>query len=443
MISPQTIPFSGYILIFPFTAFVGLYTIDQVLSLSSTRNCPVVVRDNGTGLCRCTELLEIHCADLDFIPDFMPDDLTVYSTILMARQSVKELPRGSFENFKVRRIVLAQNPIGSRVNPGGLAGLEDVLEELDLGGCGIGFLPAGMLRGMKALRRLFLWNNRLRKIPSGLFVDASNLTDLLLWGNNIEWLSDDSLEGLGRLRRLDLDRNRISLLSRKSLHGLSALETLSLSGNELIAIPGEAFTDLEQLRVLNLDENAIGYISGRPFDGLSRLISLSLSNNRISILPDYVFAALGELRVLRLDGNHLEHVWGRTFSGLRSLVSLNLSRNRLSSLPNGVFSQSRWLSRLSLDGNRLSVIGRCVLSDSATLRSLSLTDNPLVCECRLGWIGERERRTAEVEWGQAVWGTCRTSKADWNWSITHFRYSRQPDCVGVAYDCHGDTGNVM
>lgn len=414
----------------------------------SSRWCPVVLRPNDTVQCTCSEILEIRCRDLQAVPEFVPDDRT-YTAIYMGQQRVSKLLENSFRGLSVRKVVLSLNPVGDVFASKAFLGLETVLEELELGGCGIRHLSVDLIAGMMELQRLHLWRNRIEKIPVRFFRDAAKLVDLVLWGNLITEIGDDAFEGLRSIRRIDLDRNRISVLNRNAFRRLRTLEALYLGENSIVSLHADTFSHLSNLKVLNIDHNGMGYIYPRAFNGIDRLLSLSLNDNRISFLPDGIFSNLCNLTVLSLQGNQLENIWSRTFNGLWSLQTLNLSRNRLSSLPPGVFRQSTLLARLGLDENRLETIQRCVLSGETRLKSISLLGNPVSCECRLTWLSQ-ESGLEYGAGGYSVWGSCRHQNSHQQSqqevgaegstlkairALRNDVYYHDASCVTVLYDC--------
>lgn len=415
----------------------------------SSRWCPVVLQPNNTVQCTCSEILEIRCRDLQAVPEFVPDERT-YMAIYMGQQRVSKLLENSFRGLSVKKVVLNLNPVGDVFASKAFVGLETVLEELELGGCGIRHLSIDLIAGMVELRRLHLWRNRIEKIPVRFFRDAVHLVDLVLWGNLITEIADDAFEGLRSIRRIDLDRNRISVLNRNAFRRLRTLEALYLGENNVVSLNADTFSHLSNLKVLNIDHNGMGYIYARAFNGLDRLLSLSLNDNRISYLPDDIFSNLYNLTVLSLQGNLLENVWSRTFNGLWSLQTLNLSRNRLSNLPPGVFRQSSRLARLGLDDNRLETIQRCVLSGETRLKSVSLLGNPVSCECRLAWLSQEpdSEYSSFGSTGYSVWGSCRhqphhqrQKEGGVEGSLKAIRTLRNDvhyqdaSCVTVLYDC--------
>ena len=362
---------------------------------------------DADGSCRCNSLLEIHCQRLKSIPDFGsaissagPDHSPTFSLVSIQRQAIGEVKKGAFVSVKVTRIVLNFNPIGSRLDPLAFLGLEQILQELSLGGCQIRTLHEGLLVGMTALQYLHLWANQIDRIPAGFFRDSISLKVLNLWGNRIRDVTEESLRGLRNLERLDLSGNMLKSLRREAFQEMVHLRQISLSGNRINAFLSDTFSNLSNLKVLNLDRNGLGFLHSKAFRGVDKLLSLALNDNYIRFLPDGVFANLDRLILLDLHNNDLEYVWTKTFSGLRSLHTLNLSGNRLKNLPDGVFSHSALLVNIFLDRNKLNTLRRCILAGANNPRVLSLIGNLVQCDCRLAWIRQ------QADNGTTVWGNC-------------------------------------
>lgn len=374
-------------------------------------DCPVRVHHSLVSVhvmrprCECNRpLVEIHCYELDVVPEFLPSvERILFCGLYMARQSISTLGRGAFARLRVRKIVLDFNPLGDRIHPESFAGVDRVIRELHLGACGIRNLPPRLLWNMTQLEYLHLWGNRLETIPSDFFQGAGKLHELILWGNHLDYLEEGAFDGLRQLRRLDLDQNRIKVLSKFTFRHLVNLEALHLGRNQIRSIHAEdIFDDMVRLRVLTLDGNGLGFIFPKAFHSLSNLSSLSLSHNLLRLLPDNVFANLTRLVVLHLQDNQIEHSWSRNFEGLRSLHVLYLSRNRISSLRGVVFGDSPGLRHLFLDGNLLKTFGQCVLPHQPRLKTLALTGNPIQCDCKLVWMRSLFRKHLKM----SVTGSC-------------------------------------
>ena len=294
-----------------------------------TSGCPVQTLANHSDVCECLSFDEIHCRHLDKVPMFIGNGRE-YSAIFMSHQNIPGIPRGAFFYLRVRKIVLNWNPLGNGLKERAFSGLGDVLVELQMGGCGIENLSGRQLQGLRNLRVLHLWGNKLETLPSGLFSDTPQLVELLLWGNRITRLDAGSFSGLGNLLRLDLDCNRLADIDREPLRHLPKLEALRLGGNKVKSLYAKRLEHLTNLKVLNLDSNGLEYLFDEAFDGLSSLRSLRMQHNQINYIPKSIFKNLRNLTSLRLQDNKLDKLWPETLNGLDSLQVCNAHFNGFS-----------------------------------------------------------------------------------------------------------------
>ncbi|XP_003962530.1 leucine-rich repeat protein 1 [Takifugu rubripes] len=165
------------------------------------------------------------------------------------------------------------------------------LEQLQVSYCKLSRVDMRML-SLKALRKLDLSNNHIKKLPATIG-DLSCLSDLVLHNNHLEAFSD--------------------ALCLSSLQ--HSLHLLDLSHNRLRALPAH-FCRLRELVNLKLDNNELACL---PFHvgRLSKLRYLSAAHNRLAALP-------GDFRKLSLENldlfgnpfiqpNPLNHTMNLTF----------------------------------------------------------------------------------------------------------------------------------
>ena len=337
--------------------------------------CPVF---NGT--CSCGQS-DIVCSDLDTVPQFLEHQKN-WSGLYMANQAIKSVPTMSFQDITVRKIVLNANDIGTGLNSESFS--EDVaksLVELHLSGCNLRTIPSGMLQNMAQLRELHLSDNRIETLPP--FTDIPELKTLALWGNRIRKLDSTSFHGLSNLERLDLDHNKLDSI-HKIFNELVSLQSLQMSHNQITTINKSPFRKLSNLRRLSLHNNGLTHLFESGFNGLRNLTVLELQNNNIEFLLDAIFSDLQNVRILNLNDNKLTHLWPITFFGLRNLQELHISRNNIQSLPRAIFLHLRQLRRISLDANKIKTLHQCALPLQSVF--VSALANPLVCDCRLGYL---------------------------------------------------------
>ncbi|XP_052385917.1 leucine-rich repeat protein 1 [Carassius gibelio] len=165
------------------------------------------------------------------------------------------------------------------------------LEQLQVSYCRLTRVDMRMLT-LRALRRLDLSNNHIKKLPSTIG-DLSCLAELILHNNHLESFSDG--------------------LCSSTLQ--TSLQHLDLSQNQLQVLPAR-FCQLQQLVNLKLDDNKLSRL---PFHigRLSKLRFLSAAHNQLTVLP----ASFRKLCLENLDlfgnpfsqANALEHTMHLTF----------------------------------------------------------------------------------------------------------------------------------
>ncbi len=257
------------------------------------------------------------------------------------------------------------------------------------------------LAGMKALRSLKLFQNRLDDRAFDQFPRLPSLAELDVTGNQLTGAGLGRLSGLPRLSTLDLERNRVSdeglegigslaslkVLALRSnkvrgtglahLRGLNLLYELDLSNN-VIAGPGlEHLAGLSGLRVLKLNGNTIGDAGpGRPVAarGLERL---ELSGNRITGAGLRHLSSLASLNSLFMDGNEIRGDALRELSKLRLLTKLSLANNRIEDNDVLYFGEMPSLEELDLSDNAICGPGLARVASLQSLVKLNLRGNKI------------------------------------------------------------------
>ncbi|XP_028994452.1 leucine-rich repeat protein 1 [Betta splendens] len=183
------------------------------------------------------------------------------------------------------------------------------LEQLQVSYCKLSRVDMRML-SLKALRKLDLSNNHIKKLPATIG-DLSCLSELILHNNHLEAFSQAlCLSTLQRtLQLLDLSQNRLQSLPAQFCQ-LKELVNLKLDDNELIRFP---------------------FHIGR----LSKLRFLSAAHNQLSVLPsDFRKLSLENLDLFGnpfIQPNPLEHTMQLTFPltlqemASRAVVNLRIS----------------------------------------------------------------------------------------------------------------------
>nr|AVK72307.1 slit2 protein [Isodiametra pulchra] len=147
---------------------------------------------------------------------------------------------------------------------------------------------------------------------------------------------------------------------------------LQLQSNKIRHIPKDAFTSFKRIAKIDICNNRIETIDAHALSGLRFLTSLSMYSNRIQDLPSGVFSGLTSLNILLLNANKIKCIRKETFAHLSNL--------RL----------------LSLFGNEIQALHPATFSTLNNRTSFHLGDNPLICDCNLGWIKNVDSREASL-----------------------------------------------
>ncbi|XP_024860256.1 leucine-rich repeat protein 1 [Kryptolebias marmoratus] len=165
------------------------------------------------------------------------------------------------------------------------------LEQLQVSYCKLSRVDMRML-SLKALRRLDLSNNHIKKLPATIG-DLSRLSELILHNNHLEAFSEALC---------------LSTLQR-------TLQVLDLSQNRLQGLPAQ-FCQLKELVNLKLDDNKLVCL---PFHvgRLTKLRFLSAAHNQLTVLPcDFRKLSLENLDLFGnpfIHPNPLDHRMQLTF----------------------------------------------------------------------------------------------------------------------------------
>jgi Leucine-rich repeat (LRR) protein len=92
--------------------------------------------------------------------------------------------------------------------------------EIDLSNRGIDSIDINTFKGYNKLEKLFLENNKLRKLEYGLFNHLSNLRELWLESNFIISIDRNVFVGLNLLQKVCLNGNPISLIFPSNIEPL-------------------------------------------------------------------------------------------------------------------------------------------------------------------------------------------------------------------------------
>ncbi|XP_070569724.1 leucine-rich repeat and immunoglobulin-like domain-containing nogo receptor-interacting protein 2 [Ptychodera flava] len=140
-------------------------------------------------------------------------------------------------------------------------------------------MSSDAFNGLSSLQYLYLYNNEISTLPSGIFSGLDSLTDLRLESNEITALL--KLDNLPQLTSLNLNYNCITALQDGVFERLTKLSTLYLQNTCIENISPSAFRGLTNLRNLYLRNNKLSAIAMAVLDDMKSgsYISIYLHDN--------------------------------------------------------------------------------------------------------------------------------------------------------------------
>lgn len=277
---------------------------------------------------------------------------------------------------QLRKLFLEENNIVV-INSGLFSSLEK-LEILRLDGNKIEDVHNTSFENLVSLEELYLRDNHLDEIPSLLFSKTTKLRVLDLSDNLIEYIHDGTFTHLRNLELLSLAKNRIRTLQSFSLSGLVNLKELSLRSNKLSVLRA---TDLDavrfSLRELDLSSNILSTLTSNVFRGMGNLVNLNISENNVELINDSAFFGLS-LDKLLLNSNKLTQLWRSSFRGVQRIAYLDFSSNEISRIETGAFdSFNEFIFVLDLTRNKLTKLQYGMVRELKSLQVLRLAHNEI------------------------------------------------------------------
>lgn len=225
----------------------------------------------------------------------------------------------------------------------------------------------------KTTVRLYLSNNKLKRISSSEFHNLHQLTYLILSNNQIEDISNDAFRGLTSLKYLILDGNRIKELPIGVLNGLHHLSTFSIARNRLTFLPSGFLDHSKSLSLLNFQYNDLSDVEPNVFKQLIELKSLNLQENNLGNNIITEISTCQNLSVLRLDSNLItSFIPSNNFP---SLQSLHMTSNQISSLSMPILPNCSNLHTLDLSNNSITELNINHFSGCHNLQKIYLPHN--------------------------------------------------------------------
>ncbi|MEW8485943.1 MAG: leucine-rich repeat protein, partial [Candidatus Thiodiazotropha sp.] len=287
-------------------------------------------------------------------------------------------------------IILTQNAITSYIS-NAFAGLEAVLEGLELEGDGTNLPPYGVITNLINLQLIHFEHFNQFSMGSsstlGSFLQLKELKFINIKNlNNIAadtFLDTSNQPKFPALNNLVLrDISTLTTLPAGAIQELTNLTDFEISGTGIRQIYGLFFLQLTKLVNLHITHNTnLDTIASNAFDGLyntleflflgnnklsnlnfltsgtwTQLTQLNLQHNPLGILPSFIFSKTGQrLQYLNLDQCELTRISAPIFSGLASLHTLILSNNMINTVESAAFQNSPTLTELRLDKQKTSM----------------------------------------------------------------------------------------
>lgn len=203
------------------------------------------------------------------------------------------------------------------------------IEEIDLSHNQISEIP-NEIGQLKKLRRLYLNDNQIQKLPENVYTQLPNLEVLYLQNNQKNFVLSPNISQLTKLQQLQVSKletlpetvwqlKQLQTLRIWNAHltqissnikNLTRLEVLCLRGNNITQLPPEIFS-LKQLTYLSLGENQISSIDSQ-INQLQQLGYIAIDTNPIQALP-IIANQLPKLQILscwdtNIDQKYLDNI---------------------------------------------------------------------------------------------------------------------------------------
>ncbi|XP_061163502.1 slit homolog 3 protein-like isoform X2 [Saccostrea echinata] len=304
------------------------------------KNNPIVEAKGLRFSSSMLQLVDFSQCDLESVPGPMPSSV---ADLRLSNNKITKIKATDFENnTNLQLLTLNENMI-SDVEYTAFATTSN-LQELWLNNNKLTMIPRGL---PIALEKLYMDQNEVHDIESGLFGKDANLETLSLNMNAVRQILSNSFSGLQNLSNIYLKGNNIQELVSGTFTDMSSLKEIDLSNNPLKRIQSKAFKDLPSLHDLQMSyqEQSDVTVADDFLSGIQNAKFLQFMNS-----PGMA------KNFLRLIENS-----GLTFP---SIKVINLEYNELNTLPSNLKNALVNLEMMTLDGN------------------------PLQCDRRLLWLWE-------------------------------------------------------
>jgi Leucine-rich repeat (LRR) protein len=168
-------------------------------------------------------------------------------------------------------------------------------------------------------------------IPSTIFTSYPNITFLSASYNGLKVIGVKNFANAGKLKKLFLNQGDISRIPNGTFRTCANLENLQLCNHIISLIAVNAFQGLGNLNFLYLSNNSIETLHPAVFSMMPKLNILSLEMNKLKSLSPDIFKANSALLAAMFSSNQLVELPKDLFSFNLQLQSLNFDQNFLQS----------------------------------------------------------------------------------------------------------------
>lgn len=241
------------------------------------------------------------------------------------------------------------------------------------------------------LQLLTLIENKISKVEYMAFSTNINLQELWLNSNNLKMIP----RGLPiRLEKLYMDQNEVHDIE-SGLFGKNAnLETLSLNMNAVRQILSNSFSGLNNLTNILLKSNSIQEIRSGTFTDMLSLKKLDLSNNPLQKVLPNAFNDLPSLQNVDMSYQEQTDVSVaedflngiKTVQYLQFMNSPGMAKSFLKLVENDRGFSFPSLKVVNLEYNELKTLPSNLKDALVSLEMMTLDGNPLECDRKLIWL---------------------------------------------------------